>query len=649
MNHRVLFMDGSHILLILLIISSIAAEEELLFRRQYTDLNWTWLTTFRFADGAGWRRDSSTQEYTTCDLQQTLTNSTDSWLISDYIPLQPAVAVTLWLTFTVRECPSSLPHCRQHFAVYTRHSAGQISEGVSKVDIQSGNFTLIGNATASAVWAPGQPRVHNSVSMTFPAGNAGVYIGFQDVGACVAVREVRMTYQYCSEVVASDGAVFNRTVAPLPGTVAQVSGICQGMTQPFSNSSTHAQCLSDGRWNISAEVTCQCQAGYQPVSRLCEACPSGMFKAESGNTPCKQCPDNSSPNDTRDACVCNPGYYRMLSEPRDGKCTTTPSAPRDLISVSIQPDTLLLSWKPPLEDGGRSDLTYIITCRRCHNGNDSDVCDLDCERSIAFTPIANQSVYTHVTISGLSPGSRYVLRVSSRNGVTSFADGSAIRFIEVNVTLPIREALKVRTTYVMGNMAVLSWSSLNVTLLSTVCKKCDTMDYDCVTCNATCGDTFMIKAKDSVLIATGLEEKTKYHLAFEVIETQSNRSSNATVCVTTADRVNGEGDSKPKGAGEANKENIVTTSSILVLALSSGLLLCSGIMLIVTLHLRRRWYKRAKDHREPESQDGESYGVENILYMEERYMNSKPENDARNATATNVRLKRQQNNNEHPS
>ena len=67
----------------------------------------------------------------------------------------------------------------------------------------------------------------------------------------------------------------------------------------------------------------------------------------------------------------------------------------------------MLTWDPPLDEGGRSDTQYKIEC---------DVCS----SQITFSPSAPSS-QTSVTLSNLQQGSTYTIRVLSINGVSNLS------------------------------------------------------------------------------------------------------------------------------------------------------------------------------------------------------------------------------------
>ena len=217
-----------------------------------------------------WSQDGNSGSYTVCDLSETATNDTNSWLVSKYVDLQGANEVHIDLSFMVRQCPVGLAYCKQSFKVYILNSQGPISGGITKKAIQSGNFTPIETLNATYLWTPSNPLKMNQANLTFVAKSRGAYLAFQDTGACLALTSVALSYAYCPSIV-NYGVVFEMVAAPSSSQQnLNVSGNCSDKASPFpSNSSLALSCLSSGEWVTNSKVTCQCTAGYELVGDTC--------------------------------------------------------------------------------------------------------------------------------------------------------------------------------------------------------------------------------------------------------------------------------------------------------------------------------------------------------------------------------------------
>lgn len=89
-----------------------------------------------------------------------------------------------------------------------------------------------------------------------------------------------------------------------------------------------------------------------------------------------------------------------------------PSAPRN-VSFSLIGTQLSLWWQPPSDHGGRKDLTYRVSCQRCHFLS----CE-PCEAGVVFSPSASGLTKPAVDVDGLEAYTNYTFTVEAHNGVS---------------------------------------------------------------------------------------------------------------------------------------------------------------------------------------------------------------------------------------
>ena len=217
-----------------------------------------------------WSKDSGTGSYVVCDLFHTMTNSTNNWLVSEHVTTRETNQVELSITFTARQCDiASYPYCRQCFNVYLNQTDSPQAGGVTKANIRDNSFNFVARFNATHLWSSGVAAVDNTINVTLKLSKSGFYFALQDVGGCLAVKEIKVTYNYCP-ALEHNGAAFNRTVSPMKGSTSKVVGKCPSNASLFPNSSTLAlECYSNGEWSMNTSVTCLCDVGYELRDSQC--------------------------------------------------------------------------------------------------------------------------------------------------------------------------------------------------------------------------------------------------------------------------------------------------------------------------------------------------------------------------------------------
>lgn len=101
-----------------------------------------------------------------------------------------------------------------------------------------------------------------------------------------------------------------------------------------------------------------------------------------------------------------------------------PSAPRELVATTTQlaAGKLQLSWSPPEDTGGRSDISYSVECRRC----EGTACQ-PCGEKVRLEPASFGLMHTWVAVSELEPHLNYTFTVEAHSGVSLFASQGAPR------------------------------------------------------------------------------------------------------------------------------------------------------------------------------------------------------------------------------
>lgn len=193
------------------------------------------------------------------------------------------------------------------------------------------------------------------------------------------------------------------------------------------------------------------------------ACDGGYYKSSDSSKPCEVCPANtqhSGPGALH--CPCLEGFYRAATDPSSTPCSGEffwlqrlqwgvkarpppilyyswivhkicevqivfspsisqsvtpsgpPSPPEDLKSTPrLTAGSVLLTWRPPANTGGRTDIVYNVVCERC-NG----VVCAPCGGRVHFEPTHTSLSQPEVTVSELEPHINYTFKVEALNGVS---------------------------------------------------------------------------------------------------------------------------------------------------------------------------------------------------------------------------------------
>uniref|UniRef100_A0A3Q2E9G1 receptor protein-tyrosine kinase n=1 Tax=Cyprinodon variegatus TaxID=28743 RepID=A0A3Q2E9G1_CYPVA len=342
----------------------------------------------------------------------------DNWLRTTFIQRHPSVSrVFVELQFIVRDCNSfdgASLICKETFNLYSSEADADVGTTFHKVQ-----FKKVTTIAPDERTNKNEMHINTETKVVENLSQKGFYLAFQDIGACVALLSVRVYYKTCPATTKSL-ALFPETVAGGEGQgLKEVTGRC--IDNAESVDLPRIYCTMDGEWVVPVGQ-CQCNPGYEEVEDSCEECQPGFFKAEGTSGKCEPCPANTqSHNSGATYCPCKDGFFRAVTDPITGPCSGLPSAPRDLKATtsSLSPGKLLLSWQPPEDTGGRTDINYSVDCQHC-GCNEGSSCQ-PCGKKIRYDPPNMLLTDTKVSVSELDPFCNYTFTVEVHSGVSMFA------------------------------------------------------------------------------------------------------------------------------------------------------------------------------------------------------------------------------------
>uniref|UniRef100_A0A8C7INN8 receptor protein-tyrosine kinase n=1 Tax=Oncorhynchus kisutch TaxID=8019 RepID=A0A8C7INN8_ONCKI len=341
--------------------------------------------------------------YSVCNVGE---REQDNWLRTTFIQRRPSASrVFVELQFIVRDCNSfdgSSLTCKETFNLFSSESDADIGTNFRK-----GQFKKVATIAPDEITSRNELHINTETRVVESLSRKGFYLAFQDIGACVALLSVRVYYKTCPATVKSLAA-FPETVAGGGENQAlrEVAGAC--VENAVSEETPRIYCTVDGEWVVPVGQ-CQCRPGYEAVNGTCRECQPGFFKAFVPSDTCKLCPANTQLLGSGALlCPCAEGFYRAPDDPSIGPCSGLPSAPQELVATTTQlaAGKLHLSWSPPEDTGGRSDITYSVECRCC----DGATCQ-PCGEKVRFEPASLGLMHTWVAVSELEPHLNYTFTV----------------------------------------------------------------------------------------------------------------------------------------------------------------------------------------------------------------------------------------------
>nr|XP_033810985.1 ephrin type-A receptor 10 isoform X1 [Geotrypetes seraphini] len=417
---------------LLVLLAGSAAEEVVLLdsKASQAELGWT------SHPSNGWEEISGVDEnykpirtYQVCNVMEANQNN---WLQTGWILRQSGQRIFIELKFTLRDCssiPGVMGTCKETFNLYYAESESDLGRSV-----RESKHVKIDTIAADESFTQGdlgerKMKLNTEVREIGHLHKRGFHLGFQDVGACVALVSVRVFYKKCASTV-QNLAFFPDTVAEAAfATLVEVKGTCVNNSEVDLDNPPRMHCSAEGEWLVPIGK-CSCSAGFEEKASSCAACSPGSYKFSIRMPRCFFCPENSyTPMEASSLCICKRDYYRSLLDPPSAPCTRPPSAPRNLIH-SVKQSTLILEWSAPIDSGGRSDVTYNVLCDRCTFALRQ--CEA-CGGSVGFVPQQVGLVDRTVSVVNLLPHVNYTIRVEAVNGVSDFSAFSR-QYVEMSIS-----------------------------------------------------------------------------------------------------------------------------------------------------------------------------------------------------------------------
>ncbi|PKK20150.1 EPH receptor A10 [Columba livia] len=315
----------------------------------------------------GWTSHPSNGPIRTYQVCNVMEPNQNNWLQTGWIARRDGQRIFIELKFTLRDCnsiPGVMGTCKETFNLYYVESDSDLGRSVHE-----SKHTKIDTIAADESFTQGdlgerKMKLNTELREIGHLSKRGFHLGFQDVGACVALVSVRVYYKKCLATV-QNLAMFPDTVAETAfATLVEVKGTCVAHAEVDVDNPPRMHCSAEGEWLVPIGK-CACAPGFEEKDGGCRACLPGFYKLSLRLPLCSPCPEHSFTHEEASTfCLCQKNYSRSPSDPPSASCTRPPSAPRNLV-YSLRQSSLVLHWSAPADAGGRSDLTYSLWCGRC--------------------------------------------------------------------------------------------------------------------------------------------------------------------------------------------------------------------------------------------------------------------------------------------
>ncbi|XP_048845636.1 ephrin type-A receptor 4b isoform X1 [Brienomyrus brachyistius] len=375
-------------------------------------------------------RNTPMRTYQVCNVMEA---SQNNWLRTGHIAREGARRVYVEIKFTLRDC-NSLPGvpgtCKETFNMYYYES-----NSANLRHVRESQFIKIDTIAADESFTQVDVgdrvmKLNTEVRDISNLSKKGFYLAFQDVGACIALVSVRVFYKRCPLAV-RNLAQFPDTVTGGDSALVEVRGSCVVDAEELE--APRMYCGADGGWLVPIG-RCVCKPGFEEEEGACRPCRPGTYKASAMDAYCTKCPGHShSPQEQASECICEKGYYRAEADSRSMACTRPPSAPENPIST-INETSVTLEWSPPLDNGGRGDVTYNVHCARCPGaGRSCGPCGSGGGGGPHFTPRQFGLSMGKVLVTELQAHTNYTFSVEALNGVSHLSP-TPRQQVSVNIT-----------------------------------------------------------------------------------------------------------------------------------------------------------------------------------------------------------------------
>ena len=181
--------------------------------------------------------------------------------MTDAINTKNVLQLDIELSYTMKNCSD----CITEFYLFVLHSA---TKRTASPDPTKVTFTLISTVTPAV--KPLVEKYEYTFNTSVAAEHPFVYFAFLDKGACMVLKRVKVSYNYCGAKDGGQLVSFPRRSSPYnDSSSGYVEGRCSDENS-VNKTKLLAMCTSSGEWKMSDDAKCLCKPAYGFKGSKCE-------------------------------------------------------------------------------------------------------------------------------------------------------------------------------------------------------------------------------------------------------------------------------------------------------------------------------------------------------------------------------------------
>ncbi|XP_067826794.1 ephrin type-A receptor 8-like [Heptranchias perlo] len=194
----------------------------------------------------------------------------NNWLRTNWLQRNGARRIYIEIKFTLRDCnsmPGVVGTCKETFNLYYFESDRDIGSNVWENQFVKIDTVAADESFTSVDLGVRRLKLNTEVRGVGPLNKKGIYLAFQDIGACIAIVSVRVYYKKCPAMVRNLAVFPDAVTGADSSSLVEVQGQC--VTHGEERDTPKMYCSAEGEWLVPIGK-CVCSAGYEEQRDSCQ-------------------------------------------------------------------------------------------------------------------------------------------------------------------------------------------------------------------------------------------------------------------------------------------------------------------------------------------------------------------------------------------